>query len=220
MSGIAMEELCRRYGRFYTGAISDCLDKNGLRNQVLPHEIRPSRVTDRFAGPAFTGYGESHGDATENDTGMRVKMLEALTPGCVSVWQTEADHTCAHWGEIMSKAARNRGCVGAVVDGGVRDLGMILEMGFPVFYSFCCSASSIGRWSIRGFQTPITIGKTRIEPGDLIVADGDGVVVVPRGVVEEVLVEVERLAETESSMRQDLTGGRAITEVYQRYGTF
>jgi 4-hydroxy-4-methyl-2-oxoglutarate aldolase len=220
MPAIAIEELCNRYSRFYTGAISDCLDKSGLRDQVLPYHLRPSRPTDKFVGPAFTGYGESHGNEAENDTDMRVKMLEAVTPGCVSIWQTGTDHGCAHWGEIMSKAARNRGCVGAVIDGGVRDLGMILEMNFPVFFNFNCPASSIGRWSIREFSTTITIGKTRIEPGDLIVADVDGVVVVPKGLADGILYEVERLAETESNMRDDLTGRKPIAEVYRRYGTF
>jgi 4-hydroxy-4-methyl-2-oxoglutarate aldolase len=214
------DELCRMFARVYTGAVADCLDRHGMRDQILPSFINPLKREHRIVGPAFTGIGEAHGNSMENDTVTRVKMLEALPSGCISVWQTSGDLTCAHWGEIMSKAARNKGCIGAVLDGGARDLEMIIEMDFPLFYRFSSPASSVGRWSIRDFDIPITIGGTKINPGDIVIADVDGVVVVPLSIAQEIAQDVRKLTDTEEKMRSDLTKGRAITDVYKVYGEF
>lgn len=120
----------------------------------------------------------------------------------------------------MSKAARNKGCIGAVLDGGARDLEMILEMDFPLFYRFSSPASSVGRWSIRDFNVPIVIGKARVNPGDIVIADIDGVVVVPLSIAREIAHDVRKLTDTEKMMRSDLSKGRAITDVYKVYGEF
>jgi regulator of RNase E activity RraA len=120
----------------------------------------------------------------------------------------------------MSTAARQRGCTGAVLDGGVRDTSFILDMNFPVFCRFKCSASSIGRWSIRKFQIPIIIGETQIVPGDFIVGDIDGVVVIPQGIAYNVLSEAEEVFTREKKMRAELRKGVGITEVHKKYGSF
>jgi regulator of RNase E activity RraA len=112
-------------------------------------------------------------------------MLESIKPGTVSIWSSAGHFASAHWGEIMSNAARERGCTGAVVDGGLRDTSFVLKMGFPVFYRFRCSASSIGRWEIREWMVPITIGETKILPDDFVFGDVDGVVIIPKDLTEE-----------------------------------
>jgi 4-hydroxy-4-methyl-2-oxoglutarate aldolase len=217
---ISIGEMCERYKKLYTGAVGDILDKRGYRDQILPYYINPIRNDMLIAGPAFTGYGESHNDPTENDTRMRLAMLEEITPHSISVWATHGNFSAAHWGEIMSTAARERGCTGAVLDGGVRDTSFILEMNFPVFCRFKCSASSIGRWSIRKFQVPILIGQTQIVPDDFIIGDIDGVVVIPQAVAYEVLTEAEEISALEREMRAELRKGARITEVYKKYGSF
>lgn len=217
---VSIAEMCERYKKLYTGAIADILDKRGYRNQILPYYINPIRDDLIIAGPAFTGYGEPHNDPTEDDTPMRLAMLEEITPHSISVWATNGDFSAAHWGEIMSTAARERGCTGAVVDGGVRDTSFILDMNFPVFCRFKCSASSIGRWSIRRFQVPIKIGQTQIIPGDFIMGDIDGVVVIPQAIAYDVLTEAEEISLRERKMRAELHKGARITEVYKKYGSF
>jgi len=216
---ISIGEMCERYKKLYTGAVGDILDKRGYRDQILPYYINPIRNDMRIAGPAFTGHGESHNDPTEDDTHMRLAMLEEITLHSISVWATHGNFSAAHWGEIMSTAARERGCTGAVLDGGVRDTSFILEMNFPVFCRFKCSASSIGRWSIRKFQVPILIGQTQIVPGDFIIGDIDGVVVIPQAVAYDVLTEAEEISVLESKMRAELHKGARITEVYKKYGS-
>ena len=169
----------QRYLKLYRGAIADMLDKHGYRDQVLPQFITPFTRANRVAGPAFTGQGYPAATTASDDTQTRLHMLDSITPGTVSVWACGGGVDSAHWGEIMSTAARERGCTGAVIDGGVRDLDFINAMDYPVFAQFRSPASSIGRWDITEYQVPIQIGDTVIHPGDFVFGDIDGVVIVP-----------------------------------------
>jgi 4-hydroxy-4-methyl-2-oxoglutarate aldolase len=220
MNALGLDELIKRYKNLYTGAVSDTLDELGLRNQALPHYIMPITLDMIVAGPAFTGQGYPVGDTTNNDSSTRIRMLESIKPGTVSVWSSAGHFASAHWGEIMSNAARERGCTGAVVDGGLRDTSFVLKMGFPVFYRFRCSASSIGRWEIREWMVPIKIGETTIQPDDFIFGDVDGVVVIPKDMTEEVLLKTEQVVERENKMRVDLSQGVTVSEVYRKHGKF
>lgn len=218
--GVPIQEICNRYKKLYTGGIGDILDKRGYRMQVLPNYIRQMTGNAKIAGPAFTGYGEEIAEGSENDSGVRVAMLDHIEPHTVSVWQTNGHEFSAHWGEIMSNAALQRGCTAAVLDGGVRDLDFILKINFPVYCRFACSASSIGRWSIRKYQVPIKIGRTTINPGDFIFGDIDGVVVIPQDLTLDILEEVEALASKEEKMRDSLSRGATAKEMFEKYGTF
>jgi regulator of RNase E activity RraA len=203
----------------YTGAIADILDKNGFRHQVLPNNLTAFTMAHRVAGPAFTGQGYPCASTTDDDTPTRLAMLDSITPGTVSVWACGGSSDCAHWGEIMSTAARERGCTGAVVDGGVRDLDYINAMGYPVFARFRSSASSIGRWNIREYQISIKVGNTIIHPGDFVFGDIDGVVVVPRDIVIDVLTAAEDVYRREGAMRDELRRGVPIKDAYAKYGS-
>lgn len=214
-----IDEICQRYKRLYTGAIADMLDKNGYRNQVLPFYITPFTEANRVAGPAFTLQGYPCADPSHDDTQTRLAILDSITPGTVSVWACGGSMECAHWGEIMSTAARERGCTGAVLDGGVRDVDFIKAMRYPVFARFKCSASSIGRWDIREYQIPIKIGNTIIRPGDFVFGDTDGVVIVPQAMVLEILVAAEDVYRREGSMREELRRGVPIKDAYAKYGS-
>jgi regulator of RNase E activity RraA len=217
---VAPDELIRRYRALYTGAVSDVLDGLGLRRQALPHYIMPLALDMVVAGPAFTGQGYPVEDTANDDSDRRIRMLEGIKPGTVSVWSSADHFASAHWGEIMSNAARERGCTGAVVDGGLRDTWFVLQMGFPVFCRFRCSASSIGRWEIREWMVPITIGETVVNPDDFVFGDCDGVVVVPRAAAVEVLLKTEEIVGRENDMRADLAKGITVSEVYRKHGKF
>jgi len=217
-AGIA-EEIRQRYLKLYTGAIADMLDKNGYRRQVLPHYVTPHTSVNRVAGPAFTGQGYPCASTRNDDTQTRLDMLDSITPGTVSVWACGGSMECAHWGEIMSTAARERGCTGAVIDGGVRDLDFINEMQYPVFARFKCSASSVGRWDIREYQVTVKIGETAIHPGDFVFGDIDGVVIVPKDLTLDILAAAENVFEREGAMRADLRRGVSIKEAYSKYGS-
>jgi regulator of RNase E activity RraA len=217
---VAPDELSRRYRALYTGAVSDVLDGLGLRRQALPHYIMPLALDMVVAGPAFTGQGYPVEDITNDDSDRRIQMLESIKPGTISVWSSAGHFASAHWGEIMSNAARERGCTGAVVDGGLRDTRFVLQMGFPVFCRFRCPASSIGRWEIREWMIPIRIGDTVVNPDDFVLGDCDGVVVIPKALAVEVLLKTEEIVRRENAMRADLERGIPVSEVYKKHGKF
>jgi 4-hydroxy-4-methyl-2-oxoglutarate aldolase len=137
----------------------------------------------------------------------------------VSVWACGGSTACAHWGEIMSTAARERGCTGAVLDGGVRDLDFVNAMEYPVFAAFQNPASSIGRWEITAYQVPVKIGETVIRPGDFVFGDIDGVVIVPGELTEEVLLAAEDVYRREKGMREELRRGVSVKDAYAKYGS-
>jgi 4-hydroxy-4-methyl-2-oxoglutarate aldolase len=215
----SVSEIADRYLKLYTGAISDILDKNGYRNQVLPHYITPFTVANRLAGIAFTGQGYPCADIAHDDTKTRLKILDSISPGTISVWATGGSMDCAHWGEIMSTAVKQRGCTGAVVDGGVRDVDFVNAMDYPVFAKFKCSASSVGRWDIVDCQISIKVGNTVIHPGDFVFGDTDGVVIVPQSLIMDVLTAAEDVFERERGMREELRRGVTVTEAYAKYGS-
>ena len=212
-------EIAARYSRLYTGAISDILDKNGYRCHVLPYYITPITIVNRMAGMAFTGQGYPCADNANNDTQTRLKMLDSISPGTISLWATGGSMDCAHWGEIMSTAVKQRGCSGAVVDGGVRDVDFVNAMNFPVFAKFKCSASSVGRWEIVDWQVPIKIGNTVIHPGDFVFGDTDGVVIIPKDITVDVLVAAEAIFERERGMREELRRGFSVADAFAKYGS-
>lgn len=215
----ALAEICRRYLRLSTGAIADMLDKHGCRRQILPHYVTPFTAANRLAGRAFTVRGVPVSDPACNDMPTRLAILDSLSPGSIMVWSCGGSMDCAHWGEMMSTAARQRGCVGAVLDGGVRDLDFVNAMNFPVFARYKSAATSIGRWEIQEHQAPISIGETVIRPGDFVCGDIDGVVIVPAELTLEILAAAEDLHRREGSMREELRRGVSLQDSYARYGS-
>lgn len=209
-----------RFRRIYTGAVADVLDSHGLRNQVMSREITPLTLNMKLAGPAFPGRGEPTDDITHDDTSSRLAMLESVKPGSVSVWACGGHEGSAHWGEIMTRAAMERGSAGAVIDGGLRDTDFVLELDYPVFSRFRSSASSIGRWDILEWDCTIQVGQTTVHPGDWIFGDADGVVVVPFDVVDDVLNDSEAKARKEADMRRQLSEGARPSEVFKKLGSF
>ncbi|KPK94859.1 MAG: hypothetical protein AMJ94_00820 [Deltaproteobacteria bacterium SM23_61] len=217
---IDLPELARRYGRLYTGLVADILDSKGFRAHSLPPSIRPMKDHMKVAGPAFTCLGVQTGNIKSDDTPMLIKMLEAVTPHCVVVMSAGGDRSSSHWGEIMTLSARQRGCTGAVVDGGLRDAPFIRRLNFPVFTDFYMPASSISRWELKEFQGVTKIGEVSVYPGDYVFGDMDGVVVIPQRLTEEIMLEAEKAVQREKKMRQALRTGMPLHEVNKRFGPF
>ena len=212
-------ELCARYERLYTGAVSDILREMANVNHTLPHNIMPLRDEMKVAGPAFTI--KSTQDPTirgEMDT--RAKMLDALYEGCICVWETGGDDVSAHWGEVMTKTAKGKGARGAVVDGGLRDTMQVLPQQFPVFYKYRTPNGSLSRCKMIGFEKAIRIGTVIVHPGDIIFGDIDGVVVVPREVACEVLLKAEEKKGDEAVFMSWVEDGMSAQEIVDKGGYF
>jgi 4-hydroxy-4-methyl-2-oxoglutarate aldolase len=209
-----------RFQAVYTGALTDVLDRRGLLRQTLPAELSPLRPGLRLAGPAFTVEGRPHA-GHEYDTSIRkiLAMLGEVPGGHVAVYQTN-DRESAHFGELSATSLAARGCAGVVLDGGCRDVDYILDSGFPVFCRYTTPQDCVPRWELTATDVAVTIGEVRIEPGDWIVADSDGIVAVPAGSADEVLAEAEAKVSTESEIRVAVRDGVLPLEAYRRYGTF
>jgi 4-hydroxy-4-methyl-2-oxoglutarate aldolase len=214
---LGLRALCERYDKVYSGAVADVLDKRGLTRQVVDGAIQGLTLTARVAGPACTCKGAPATELEPDDWDMRKAFLDALTPDCVAVVDSSGDSSAAHWGELMSTAARGRCCRGVVIDGATRDVAQLLEMGFPAFVRYRSPASSIRRWRISGYGHAVRLGGVLVRQGDFIVGDADGVVVVPAELAEVVLLEVESLASAETTMRAELLRGDLFSAAFDRH---
>jgi len=136
------------------------------------------------------------------------------------VWDTNRDDLAAHWGGMMTAATRRRGARGAIIDGGIRDTHQILEEAFPVFYRYRSSNGALGRVKIVAYEVPIQIGEVIVYPGDLILADMDGCLVVPRRVAVEVLLRAEAIVRHEDDIKGWIEGGASATAIVDKGGYF
>jgi len=214
-------DLARRFSALYTGALTDVLDRRGHPQQTLPPELLPLQPGTRLAGPVYPVLGRPH-PGHDYDTSIRavLEMLGSVPAGHVAVYETN-DRASAHFGELSATSLASRGCAGAVIDGGTRDAEYILREGFPVFSRYVTPQDCVPRWELLGHgDVTIVIGGVRVAPGDWIVGDRDGLVIVPGGVLDEVLADAEAKVSTESEIRDAVRDGMLPIDAYTRYGTF
>ena len=211
-------EICDRYEKLYTGAVADILDEKGYRRQCLGKELRPILPQQRAAGFAFPALGEATADVSYDCRPEILKFLGAIPADSVVVFDPGQEKVCAAWGEFMALVAKNQGCRGIVVDGPIRDTEMIVQAGFQIFGTGFWPVSSVGRWRPVHYGQPIVLHGVEIRPGDFALGDIDGVVIVPRPLVEEVLLAAEECYRAERSMKEDLRAGKTMGEVFAKYG--
>lgn len=174
-------------------------------------------------GPAFTIEGR---DAAPNDDlSIFDRLFREIPTGSVLVMSTRGHRISGPWGENTSLSAMARGACGLVTDGGVRDAEAITALGFPTFCCFVTPVLSRGRFTVTGYQIPILMPgqldlTVSVHPGDIVVADRNGVVIVPASLAEEVLLAAEELLRMEERIRAALRAGEDREAVYRRYPKF
>ena len=149
-----------------------------------------------------------------------MKMLEEIKPLNVCVWNANGDDEASHWGEVMTQASMKRGCKGAIVDGGIRDTKGILDLKFPIWYRYRTSNGALSRTKMTGYQQPIQVGNVLIKPGDIIFADIDGAMVIPRKIAVEVLMRAEAIEKNEEEIKEWVAAGMSAEEIHSRGGYF
>ncbi|MEM8539712.1 MAG: hypothetical protein AAGF25_02050 [Pseudomonadota bacterium] len=214
-----LNAVAARFKRLYVAAVNDVLDDYGLRHQFLDPAIRPLDVGYMVAGPAFTIIGIK---CSEMDFKKRLgpKVIDQMRPGVVAMYDTGGDQTTGIWGELWSAGATKRGCVGAVVDGGIRDTSFIRRSGFPIFNRFTSPADAVGRFTVADFECPVSVGGVRINPGDYVFGDEDGVVVIPKELTIEVLEKAEVVGQKENRIRDEIELGKSLADLYVEHGKF
>lgn len=210
--------LVERLACLHPAVVADCLDKAGLRNQVLGSHIRPIAPAMRVAGFAATVHCvEVDTVPLSRDDWYRNELasVDALQPGDVVVVST--CHGC-YWGELLATASTFRGARGVVADAYTRDTLALIEMGFPTFAAGIHCADSLGRIDVDAYGVPVVCGGVEVSPGDLVLGDHDGVVVVPTAHGEEIVTAAEEKVSGENLVREKLAEGMPVSEAFRRYG--
>lgn len=213
---IALCEFAEKH--LYTAVVSDSLDQLGVRNQAMREYLRPVYPTARMAGWARTITCSDLYHIPEDPYGIEIEAVDSLLPGEVAVVGTQNSVRNAPWGELLSTASKARGARGAVVDGLVRDVEKIRELGFPVFATGIKPVDSMGRGLVTAYQVPVECGEVLVHPGDFVFSDFDGTVVIPKAMVKEVIELAAEKVNRENSSRDELMKGAYLRDVFNKYG--
>ena len=214
------EDLADRLENCYSGAVYDVLRAMGYPNQTLPNNIRPLDSDKKLAGKIYTVSGRYDDTFDPHETLLNWTGLLSKAPkGSVVICQPN-DDTLSHMGELSSETLQLRGVRGYIVDGGCRDSAFIKKIGFKVFCKYYTPVDVVGRWMANGYGEPIQIGKVAIRSGDYVMADRDGVVIIPQEIAKETIENTEEVLKTESLVRKAIMEGIDPQEAYLKYGKF
>jgi 4-hydroxy-4-methyl-2-oxoglutarate aldolase len=212
--------LAERLRACYTGAVHDVLRAKGYPAQSLPPHIRPMKLDQKLVGPVFTIEGKRDDTLDAHQSLLKWCELLAKAPGHVVLVCQPNDHTLAHMGELSAETLAYKKVLGYIVDGGCRDSAFIEKIGFPVFCSYFTPMDIVGKWAAIAFEQPIKIGEVVIHSGDYVLADRDGIVIIPQALLEDVVAETEEVLRTENLVRKAILQGVNPVDAYLRYGKF
>jgi regulator of RNase E activity RraA len=201
----------------HTPAIGDVLDASGHCRQFLAPGLRavvPGMTVVGRAMPVLIA--EVHGEQS-HPFGKLTEALDALQPGDVYLARAHGV-PCASWGEIMTNAAIARGAVGAVIDGYHRDTARLLDLDFPVFSRGAYGQDARVRSAVLDYRVPIDVDGVHVDPGDLIVADYDGAVVIPASIEFDILELALAKVSTEDIVRSEIVAGMTSTDAFATFG--
>lgn len=206
--------------KLYVAAVCDILDSLGYRNQAMHQRLRPLLPDIHncgFAGRARTLRWMDVDYIPEDPYGLEIDFMDSLRPGDAVVHSTDFRGSNAPWGELMTTVAIRRGAAGCVCDSNVRDCVKIIDLRFPVYSAGIRPLDSKGRGLVKESDVPIECGGVLVRPGELILADYDGVVVIPRDVEQQVLVEAREKANKENRMRDELMDGTTLRAAHDKH---
>ncbi|MDP6706624.1 MAG: RraA family protein [Alphaproteobacteria bacterium] len=213
-------DLAERLEKLYASAVYDVMREMGHDDCVLPPTIRPLRRGDNLAGEVQTinGHYEKGMDVDRTLLGWATVLSQAPA-GKVLICQPNNDEI-ALMGELSAEALTLKGVRGYIADGGCRDVDFLLRRDFPVFARFYTPKDIGGRWLVESMGEPIQIGGVAVRAGDYVLADTDGIVILPADIAEEVVAKTEAVASTENEMRDAILAGVDPVEAYKKYGMF
>lgn len=200
--------------------VHDIMRAEGLGQCVLPPAIRPIAEGTHLCGPAFTVSGRTVTDHDPHATLLAWTAMLSKVPAAHVLVMQPNDSSIAHMGELSAEALGLRGVLGAVIDGGCRDVERIRTIGLPVFCRYFTPLDVVGRWLPDGFGETIAIGDCAIAAGDVIVGDTDGICVVPRAHAEQVAAASRIAMGKENLVRTAILQGIDPETAYRRHGKF
>lgn len=203
---------------FYTAVVCDVLDAVGYPHQAPRVPLMPLTGLHTLVGRCKTTLWAdmAHSDPTPYE--LELAAVDACKPDDVLIAAAGGSTRSGIWGELLTTAAHNQGCVGAIVDGMIRDVTKIRAMQFPVYARGTCIYDSKDRQRVINVDVPVEIAGVRFCPGDLVLADEDGIVVIPRAVETEVLEKSWEKIHAENQVRDEIKAGMKATAVFKKYG--
>ena len=212
--------LADRLAGCYTGVVYDMLRARGITECILPSTIVPLDREMVAAGPVFTVRGMPDATVSPHDTLLRWTELLSRSPKGHVVMVQGHDAERALMGELSAETLQFRGVRGYIVDGGCRDTGFIRKIGFPVFCDKATPRDIVGAWVPVAYDEPISYGQVVVRPGDYVLADCDGIVVIPKAIAEDVVRDALEAMSTEDRVRAAILSGVDPQQAYLDHGKF
>lgn len=212
------KDLNRLSNSLYSAVICDALDGLGYRNQSPRIDFRAFTGINKLIGRCKTTLWVNMYHEDPDPYELELQAVDSCDPGDILVAAAGGSCRSGIWGELLSTAARNRGCIGALVHGAVRDVPKMTAMEFPVFAIAKSPYDSMNRQRVVDLDVPVEIDGVNFSPGDLIFCDEDGVVVIPQKVEKETLQKAFEKVGAENITRDEIKNGMKATEAYKKYG--
>jgi regulator of RNase E activity RraA len=214
------DDLAARLARCYTGVVFDVMRGLGRADCILPPSIVPLDLGMVAAGPVFTVRGRPDATVSAHESLLRWTELLARAPAGHVVMVQGNDQQRALMGELSAETLQFRGVRGYIVDGGCRDTAFIRRLGFPVFCDKATPRDIVGAWVPVAYDEPISYGQVVVRPGDHVLADCDGIVVIPGAIAASVIDAAIAAMSTEDKVRAAILNGVDPRQAYLDHGKF
>jgi len=202
----------------YSAVISDALDAMGYKNQCPRIQFHAYSAIDKLVGRCKTTLWADMFHEDPDPYALELRAVDSCKPGEILIAAAGGSVRSGIWGELLSTAARNSGCGGALVHGAVRDVAKMREMRFPVFATAKSPYDSQNRQRIIDIDIPVQIDGVVFAPGDLVFCDEDGAVVVPAAVEDRIIENAFKKVGAENLTRDEIRNGMKAAEAYKKYG--
>jgi len=205
---------------FSTSLLNDVMRSIGLDNFTLSPKFKPLIDNTSLQGKAFTILGKETSNLSDHETlVLWTKFIDSIPKNYIAVCQSNSDKY-AIMGDLSAETLKRNGVLGYIVDGGCRDISSIKKLNFPVFYFFNTPEDVVGRWIPEKLKEPITISGVEIFTEDFIVADSDGILVIPSKKIQEVRERYNKIVNDENLVRNGIRDGLSSYESYIKYKKF
>lgn len=206
-------EIIKRFRFLDTSCISDALDRLGIKGWL--QDVHPIIPNQKICGPAYT----VHFVSSAEQKNPSADYIDDVEEGSIIVIDNGGRLDCSVWGDIMALAASQKKIEGTLINGACRDFSALQEAGYPVFAKGLCIATGSNRVKADAYCVPVSISNITIEPGDLIIADDTGAIVVPLNHAKEVLQAAEDINNKENEIVKLLKTGKSLKKAIQLYSS-
>ena len=208
-----MDQTVEAFRKLPTACVSDAMDRLGMENTALG--ISPLDPSMRLCGRAFTVKYRAIGQTERGTVG---DYIDDVPPGDIVVLDNEGRLNCTVWGDILTLVAKNRGVGGTVINGICRDVARALEVNYPLFTRGRFMRTGKDRVEVSDYNIAVSLGDVQVRPGDILLGDADGILVIPKSREDEVLQTAQKIEEAENYIEAEVRKGTGLREAREKFG--